>query len=216
MSASRLRDYIRVYPNTLSADDCIAVHDYIELSTGLYDVDLPGIARYEMTHITGALSQAEIDGTVETRTAAMALHKRLAGITLNALHQYQQDIGLADFGLFQSKDDPSRYQSGGLFSESFFVRNFRAANQGFVVPYYDANNHATGSRFLSFTYFLNDTLDTSGSMVFNHPIGEMDFEPRAGTLVMHPSNWMYMSGHKVAKGVDCTTIKGYYAWAPSK
>lgn len=100
--------------------------------------------------------------------------------------------------------------------EEFRMRCYHSISSDRHVPHCDVMSHLSAKRFIGCIWNLNDVKD-GGELVFYRADKPMVIRPRAGQLIMFPTNWMMLRSElPVAEGNRYSLQTFYHYKEPIK
>ena len=159
-----LSDYVRVYDDALTPDQCQSLIDSFETDVEHHIINNDEYKKFTEINIV----QAGWDLQDLVRSA----------------QQYRYQYWL-DCDLIRPMIDPDHAW------EQFRMKRYRVGAGEQFYPHNDVYNYNTARRFIVMFWYLNDVED-GGETVFYRLDQEIRVRPRQGSVLMFPCTWQYL------------------------
>lgn len=178
----QLSDLVRVYPSTLSLDDCQQLIDGFEARAAEHLIhqgegNAPRFAELNLTQAWG-------EG-----------HDLAFGAILPVFEAYSRELQIL----------PAQWPAEMAFEE-LRMKRYRASSDDCFPDHVDVGDHASARRFLAALLYLND-VEEGGETDF--PLWGQTIRPRAGSVLVFPPLWPWLHGGRCATSQPKHIISSY-------
>jgi len=182
-----LSDYIRVYDNALTADQCQSLINSFDAAT-----EQQYRQENEYHHCT-EINVSKNDWDIADVFDSVLAHK----------DRYWEDcyIGVDQIPAHDF--------------EEFRMRCYHQVSGDRHVPHCDVMSQVSAKRFLGCIWNLND-VEEGGELVFYRAEKRIEIRPRAGQLIMFPTNWMMLRAELPTKSSDRYSLQTFYHYKEPK
>lgn len=174
-------DYIRVYDNALTPEQCQSLIQSFEDDTAHHIYNDDKFKKFTEINIV----QAGWDLTDLSRSALW--HRT----------RYWRDCDITE-----SMIDPEHSW------EELRMKRYRVSEQEQFFPHSDVYNYNNARRFLVMFWYLNDVTE-GGETVFFRLDQDIKIQPRQGTVIMFPCTWQYLHAGLAPKSNDKYIVGTY-------
>lgn len=164
-----LKDYVRVFDNTVTEELCVNTILLFNGSKKIYKLDRPNMIQCSAVNAT---EESEVDNNPVWQQFQKAI---VPAFTATAIQYYKQT-------------ECDKFWPSKNALEQIKILKYSAADKDFFNIHTDVGDQESSRRFLAYQVFLND-VDSGGEVEF--PTLGLKIAPKRGRVLVYPSVWLY-------------------------